>query len=52
MGVRDNDDQDKIIEKIKVLINKEKADPTDVWDKEAHSNDVEDKNKSKSSDWE
>ena len=49
MGIRDTDDQDQIIEKIKILINKEKEDPTDVWDKE-HSND-DDKNKSKSSDW-
>ena len=51
MGIRDSDDQDKIIEKIKVLINKEKEEPTDVWEKNP-SNDVNDKNKSKSSNWE
>ena len=36
MGIRDSDDQDQIIQNIKILINKEKDDPTDVWDK--HSN--------------
>ena len=33
MGFKSRDDRDEIIERIKILINKEEDDPTDVWDK-------------------
>ena len=43
MGIRDSEDQDQVIQNIN------KGDPTDVWDKERDLDD--DKNKSKSADW-
>ena len=46
MGIRDTEDQDQVIQKIKILVSKA-DDPTDVWDKQ----DGEDKSKPKSQDW-
>ena len=50
MGIRDSEDQDQVIQNIRILISKgvKEDDPTDVWDKERVDDD---KNKSKSPEW-
>ena len=53
MGIKDRDDRNEVIERIKILITKEEDAPTDVWDKNSQKKELDDgKRKSKKpGDW-
>ena len=50
MGIQDDNDQDLVVEKIKILVNEEET-AKDVWGKQETEKSDDDKSKSSETDW-